>query len=400
MIFDDVMQDELDKLSSLDSLRTIVAKKQYATTIEDHNHVYCDLSSNDYLGLGQDEILRDEFISLLKKNPQSFSSSGSPLLTGAHESYAQAQDTVETLFPNKKCLFFNSGFAANSGVTAALGQIKGTLILADKLSHASIIDGITSNHSIKALRYAHNDMQALERLVGKYESAYERILVITEAVFSMDGDKAPLKELVKLKKLHPKIALYIDEAHSFGVFGEKGLGLCAQEKVLDDIDFILCTCGKALGSQGAFLLCSAIARSYLINKVRPLIFSTAIAPVAFAHISFMLQNIIKCDERREHLAKISAQVRDAVVQSGSQCASSTQIVPFITYTNEQTMHACKYFREQGFYVMPIRHPTVPKNTARLRISLNAAISDAEIAKLCTLIREYAHTYLKEFGPCN
>ncbi len=152
MMFEDLMQAELDRLESEDLLRTIVPKKQCGTKIEFEDCEYCDLASNDYLGLGQDAKLNAEFTALLAQRPISFSSSGSPLLTGAHGSYQEATRAVEDLFPSKKCLFFNSGFAANSGVIAALGQMKGTLILADKLSHASVIDGICSSRSVKAFR--------------------------------------------------------------------------------------------------------------------------------------------------------------------------------------------------------------------------------------------------------
>ncbi len=393
MMFEDLMQAELDRLESEDLLRTIVPKKQCGTKIEFEDCEYCDLASNDYLGLGQDAKLNAEFTALLAQRPISFSSSGSPLLTGAHGSYQEATRAVEDLFPSKKCLFFNSGFAANSGVIAALGQMKGTLILADKLSHASVIDGICSSRSVKALRFTHNDMEALERTIKQYESEYDRILVVTEAVFSMDGDRAPLQEMAALKKRHAKVALYVDEAHSFGVFGDEGRGACAACRILDNVDFILCTCGKALGSEGAFLLCSETARSYLINKVRPLIFSTAISPAAFAHIAFMIRKMRSCDDRRRRLQMLADRVRSAVSSEGNINASSTQIIPFLTYDNERAVHACRYFKERGLYVMPIRHPTVPKGTARLRISLSAALSDEECDKLCAVIKEYATLYL-------
>ena len=395
MIFDEVMSAELEKRKELDLFRRIVPKSQKGVMIEHEGRWYTDLSSNDYLGLGQDSRIRDEFINYLSQHPQSFSSSGSPLLTGAHDSYLLAKTQAESLFPTKKVLFFNSGFAANSGCIAALGGIKGTVILADKLSHASIINGMTAERQIKAFRFPHNDTEALKKLVEKCEQEYSRILVVTEAVFSMDGDTAPLKELVAIKHSHPKIALYIDEAHSFGVFDKKGRGLCAELNLLDEVDFILCTCGKALGSEGAFMLSSAIARDYFINTVRSLIFSTAISPVAFAHIAFMLKKLPECNQRRVRLKEMVAKVRAAAADFGNPMYSQSQVIPYLTYSNEQAVQACNFFKERGLFAMPIRHPTVPKGQARLRLSLSAALSDAQVEMICEALRDYSRLHLKK-----
>lgn len=381
MIFDAAMQTELDGRKANDVFRRIVPKEQEMPFITVDGRKLVNLSSNDYLGLGQDVALRDEFIASLHQDPCFFSSSGSPLLTGAHPQYLRAQNAVEKLFPGKSCLFFNSGFAANSGCIAALGAIKSTLVLADRLAHASIIDGMTAGGKIKSQRFPHNDMEALERKISSIEEEYAQILVVTEAVFSMDGDMAPLKELAAIKKRHPKVALYVDEAHSFAVFGQEGRGLCHECGVTDDIDFILCTLGKGLGSEGAFVLTSKLARDYLINCVRPLIFSTAIAPVAYAHTAFMLGEMRKAQERRDRLVQISSYIREAVVASGVPNLSSSQIIPYLTYTNEKAMAASAAFRGRGLYAMPIRHPTVPLNQARLRISLSAALSDAQVEVL-------------------
>lgn len=381
MIFDAAMQSELDDRARNDVFRRIVPKEQAMPFIMVDGRKLVNLSSNDYLGLGQDADLRDEFIASLQHEPCFFSSSGSSLLTGAHPQYLKAQRAVEELFPGKSCLFFNSGFAANSGCIAALGAIKGTLVLADRLAHASIIDGMTSGGKIRAMRFPHNDMQALEQRISSVEDEYAQILVVTEAVFSMDGDMAPLKELAAIKKRHPKVALYVDEAHSFAVFGDEGRGLCHERGVIEDVDFILCTLGKGLGSEGAFVLTSKTARDYLVNCVRPLIFSTAIAPVAYAHTAFMLRKMREAGSRRERLARIASHIREAVTESGVPNLSSSQIIPYLTHTNEKAVAASAAFRERGLYAMPIRHPTVPLNQARLRISLSAALSDEQVETL-------------------
>ncbi len=383
MVFDEVMAPELKKLEEQGMLRCIVPKMVKEEKIIVDGDSYINLSSNDYLGLGQDCRVIAGFSKYVADNLPSYSSSGSPLLTGAQwGSYDLASDYVKRLFDRKQILFFNSGYAANSGVILALSEIKGTLIVADKLIHASVITSMTSARG-KTLRFPHNDIEALEALIEKYEGEYSQILIVTEAVFSMDGDKAPLKELVAIKKRHPKVALYVDEAHSFGCFGKEGRGLCYEEGVIDDIDFILCTCGKALGSEGAFILCSEVVRSYFINKVRSLIFSTAISPAAFCNIGFMVRLMAKEEDRRERLKKISALVRKT---AGEYCGNSnTHIIPIILGTNELALKAHEYFKAQGFYAMPIRHPTVPKGQARLRISLTAALSDEDVNKLCYTI---------------
>ncbi len=385
MVFDEVMAPELKKLEDQGMLRRIVPKNVEEKKIFVDGKAYINLSSNDYLGLGQDLEVISAFRKYAADNLSPYSSSGSPLLTGAQcGSYDLASESVQELFDTKKILFFNSGYAANSGVISALSEIKGTLIIADKLIHASVITGMTSARG-KTMRFPHNDMEALEALLKRCEDEYDQILIVTEAVFSMDGDRAPLKELVAIKKRHPKVALYVDEAHSFCCFGEKGRGLCYEEGVFDDIDFILCTCGKALGSEGAFILCSEIARSYFINKVRSLIFSTAISPAAFCNIGFMTHVMSKKEDLRERLKKISAQVRKV---AGEYCGNSTtQIIPVILGTNEQALKAHEFFKARGFYAMPIRHPTVPKGQARLRISLTAALCDEDVNRLCKTISD-------------
>ncbi|MGN0908717.1 MAG: aminotransferase class I/II-fold pyridoxal phosphate-dependent enzyme [Succinivibrio sp.] len=345
-----------------------------------------NLASNDYLGLGQDSALRDEFMQELECRPELFSSSGSPLLTGAHESWLEAVKAMEDLCPGRCALPFNSGYDANCGVIRALAAIPGTLVLADKLSHASIIDGMTAGGSSRIMRFAHNDAESLRRLVDGYGRDYDRILVATESVFSMDGDVAPLKDMAEIKKSNPKISLYVDEAHGFTVFGPEGRGKLCEMGLGGMADFVLCTCGKGLGSEGAFLLCSEAARSYFINTARPLIFSTAISPVSLAHTAFMLKKARAADDRRQRLMKIAGEVHAALKECGLADPSTTQIVPYILGENEKAVEAAGIFRENGFLAMPVRHPSVPKGTARLRLSLSASLKDGDVERLCGLIR--------------
>ena len=240
----------------------------------------------------------------------------------------------------------------------------------------------------QALRYAHNDYEHLRVLIKREALNYENIIVVTEGVFSMDGDRADIQSLVKLKEEFPNLYLYVDEAHSFAVFDDLGLGLCHSLHLLDKIDFILCTCGKGLGSQGAFMLCNEVAQSYFINHVRPLIFSTAMSPLCFEHINFMLNLLPAQNYRRKRLYKISEYIRSTMQTLGLDCVSKSQIIPLLTYENDHAIYAYEFFKNEGFYGLPIRHPTVPMHKARLRISLTESLDDLMVEKLSLTIKKW------------
>ncbi len=392
------MQELLDNNRRLGQLRTVKPKSQCGTKIIVDSHEYVNLSSNDYLGLASDLNLAFEFLSdvLHKDNNNKLnadirmSSSGSPLLTGAHLSYGDAENAMEELF-NKKALFFNSGFSANSGVISALAT-ENNLIIADKLAHASIIDGMMTAKG-KCLRYAHNDYEHLEKLLNAHADKYDSVIIVTEAVFSMDGDSCDLKKLVELKHKFHNVYLYVDEAHSFCLYSDNGAGLCHLNQVTDEIDFILTTFGKGLGSQGACILCNETARDYLINTSRSLIFSTALSPLAFAHANFMVKYMQMRNDLRERLHSISSYIHNTLNESGYENVSQSQIIPVLTYENEKAVKACEFFKEHGFYAMPIRHPTVPKGKARLRLSLTASLSDDQVEQLKDTIKAFSKTEL-------
>ena len=392
------MQELLDNNRKLGQLRTVKPKSQCGTKIIVDSHEYVNLSSNDYLGLASDLNLAFEFLSdvLHKDNNNKLnadirmSSSGSPLLTGAHLSYVDAENAMEELF-NKKALFFNSGFSANSGVISALAT-ENNLIISDKLAHASIIDGMMTAKG-KCLRYAHNDYEHLEKLLNAHADKYDSVIIVTEAVFSMDGDSCDLKKLVELKHKFHNVYLYVDEAHSFCLYSDNGAGLCHLNQVTDEIDFILTTFGKGLGSQGACILCNETARDYLINTSRSLIFSTALSPLAFAHANFMVKYMQMRNDLRERLHSIGSYIHNTLNESGYENVSQSQIIPVLTYENEKAVKACEFFKEHGFYAMPIRHPTVPKGKARLRLSLTASLSDDQVEQLKDTIKAFSKTEL-------
>ena len=305
-----------------------------------------------------------------------------------YDALASEEDRTGYKAPDVKaraCLYLNSGFDANSGVLSALFG-KHDLLLVDKLSHASIIDGMLHSEA-KALRYAHNDMQHLEQLLQKHAHEYESVVIVTESVFSMDGDQAKLKEIVALKERYDNVLLYVDEAHSFGLFGDDGLGLCKELNLLDKVDFLMGTLGKAIGSHGAFLICSKEVKDYLVNFMRPLIYSTALPPVNIT-FSMYVVGLLRANAmhyKRDYLRKISGYLHSNLQELGIS-PSQSQIQPLITGDSQKALKAYAIFKDAGLLAMPIRHPTVPENKARLRLSLNCNLRIDDIELISALVK--------------
>ena len=305
-----------------------------------------------------------------------------------YDALASEEDRTGYKAPDVKaraCLYLNSGFDANSGVLSALFG-KHDLLLVDKLSHASIIDGMLHSEA-KALRYAHNDMQHLEQLLQKHAHEYESVVIVTESVFSMDGDQAKLKEIVALKERYDNVLLYVDEAHSFGLFGDDGLGLCKELNLLDKVDFLMGTLGKAIGSHGAFLICSKEVKDYLVNFMRPLIYSTALPPVNIT-FSMYVVGLLRANAmhyKRDYLRKISSYLHSNLQELGIS-PSQSQIQPLITGDSQKALKAYAIFKDAGLLAMPIRHPTVPENKARLRLSLNCNLRIDDIELISALVK--------------
>ena len=222
----------------------------------------------------------------------------------------------------------------------------------------------------------------LENLLAKHHGEYHRIIVVTESVFSMDGDVASLDRLVGLKRRYTNVMLYVDEAHGIAVRGQRGLGVAEEQGCLKDIDFLCGTFGKAMASVGAYVVCRKVIRDYLVNRMRTLIFTTALPPINVAWTRFVLSHLEDMQARREHLAKISASLRTAIRESGVECPSESHIIPLVVEANEKAIWKALQMQEHGFYVLPVRPPTVPEGTARLRFSLTSLIEEEEMARLC------------------
>ena len=376
---------QLDRLKQQGNLRQFTANTQQGRYISINNHKMLNLASNDYLGLATDLQLRERFFDETSNAQRWMSSSSSRLLTGNFPEYEQLEASLRQAFHGRAALLFNSGYHMNIGILPALADSK-TLILADKLIHASMIDGIRLS-TAKYVRYRHNDLLHLTQLLHKYheDDAFERIIVVTESIFSMDGDETDLAELVRIKKQFSKVMLYVDEAHAIGVCGEQGLGCAEQYHVIDDIDFLVGTFGKAIASVGGYLICHSIIRDYLINSMRPLIFSTAQPPICMAWTNFIFQKVLKLNTQRQHLQQLSQSLQQAVTAKGFDCPSTSHIVPVIVGESVKTVVKAKALQDAGFYIMPVRPPTVPQHSSRLRISLTAHITQPDLDQLVTLL---------------
>ncbi|CWX18697.1 TPA: 8-amino-7-oxononanoate synthase [Haemophilus influenzae] len=371
----DAFKQQLEQLSAQNQYRSIPDLVHQGRYITRENRKMLNMSSNDYLGLASNENLRQSFLQQYGDNFPSFTSSSSRLLTGNFPIYTDLEELVAQRFQRESALLFNSGYHANIGILPALTTK--SLILADKLVHASMIDGIRLSQC-EFFRYRHNDYEHLKSLLEKNAGKFDRTFIVTESVFSMDGDVADLKQLVQLKKQFPNTYLYVDEAHAVGVYGQNGLGIAERANVIADIDLLVGTFGKALASMGAYVVCDQILKECLINQMRPLIFSTALPPFNVAWTHFIFERLPQLSKERTHLEQLSAFLRQEVEHRTQIMPSQTCIVPYILGENEATLAKAKDLQEQGYYCLPIRPPTVPKGTSRIRLSLTADMTMDEV----------------------
>lgn len=372
----DVFKQQLEQLSAQNQYRSIPDLVHQGRYITRENRKMLNMSSNDYLGLASNENLYQSFLQQYGDNLPSFTSSSSRLLTGNFPVYTDLEQLIAQRFQQESALLFNSGYHANLGILPALTTTK-SLILADKLVHASMIDGIRLSQC-EFFRYRHNDYEHLKSLLEKNAGKFDRTFIVTESVFSMDGDVADLNYLVQLKKQFPNIYLYVDEAHAIGVYGKNGLGIAERANVIADIDLLVGTFGKALASMGAYVVCDQILKECLINQMRPLIFSTALPPFNVAWTHFIFERLPQLSKERTHLEQLSVFLRQEVEHRTQIMPSQTCIVPYILGENESTLAKAKVLQEQGYYCLPIRPPTVPKGTSRIRLSLTVDMTMDEV----------------------
>lgn len=381
----DSYASQLDALARKGNLRKLPEMEPQGLYLVRDGREMLNLSSNDYLGLADNVALKSEFLKTLDPRECRFSSTSSRLLTGNYPVYTRLEERLAQLYGAESALVFNSGYHANSGILPAVTDSR-SLILADKLVHASIVDGIGLSKA-RCIRYRHNNYEQLERLVAENAGEYDRLFVVTESIFSMDGDESDLPRLVALKHRYPNLCLYLDEAHAFGVRGPHGLGCAEEHGVIGDIDFLVGTFGKAAASVGAFVICSEEMKQYLVNTMRTLIFTTALPPINLEWTLFIVNKICDMTERREHLARIGRRVREVLNPLNGGILSSSHIIPYVLGESERAVDVALRLQREGFYLLPVRPPTIPAGTSRLRISLTAECSEADIERLVSTIQQ-------------
>lgn len=344
-----------------------------------------DLSSNDYLGIAARPELQAGFLKSEANRRIPLTSSASRLLAAPQQEYALLEDMLSKLY-GKPALVMNSGYHANTGILSALASEPGTVILADRLVHASMIDGMVLSRA-RFRRFPHNDLNRLEAMIQAERAASRRIIVAVESVYSMDGDSADIEALMELRKLYPEVLLYVDEAHGVGACGPQGLGLCAATGRLDEVDILIGTFGKALASSGAFCIASAELRDYIINRARSFIFSTSLPPLCCAWTRYVMTRMTGMDAERQHLATLASTLREGIASIDPAAAgTASHIQPFVTGDARRAVELSAKLLDEGFKVLPIRTPTVPPGTERLRISLSAALTTDQINRFVNSLR--------------
>ncbi|MDR2027336.1 MAG: 8-amino-7-oxononanoate synthase [Prevotellaceae bacterium] len=367
------MPDRLKELREKGLLRELKRFRQDGVYLEYNGKNYINLSSNDYLGISGIKDFQTEFFASLDANSFHMGALSSRLLTGNSACTENLETYLSGLY-GRECLVYNSGYHANTGILPAIAE-KNDLIVADKLVHASIIDGIRLC-TCEFKRYKHNDYNDLERILEQYAGKYRTVYIVTESIFSMDGDTADLKRLAELKDRY-RAKLYVDEAHAFGVTGESGLGCAHSQQLVHRIEYIVFTLGKAGASEGAFIVCDSGTKQWLINKSRTLIFTTATPPVNILWTHFIIKKIVGMNREREHLRQITERLRDRLAGHNIpyNILGNTHIIPIVTGENDKCIALSEKMQSKGIWVMPVRYPSVPAGQARIRLSLTAAMSN-------------------------
>jgi 8-amino-7-oxononanoate synthase len=341
-----------------------------------------NLCSNDYLGLSSDPRLKRAVVEAIAR-AERVGSTGSRLLSGNAREWEEIEAEFAAFAGTEAALYFGSGYAANIGVLSSLLR-PGDTVFSDALNHASLIDGIRLSGAAKVI-YPHGDLEFLERALREAAGGSGARVIVTESVFSMEGDVAPLDALAALARRYDA-SLIVDEAHATGVWGPEGRGLVAELGIEHDVLAVIHTCGKALASAGALVCGRGALRDHLINRARTFIFSTAMPPYLAGQIRAALALARAADAERAHLRAIAAALRDGLAAAGLTCGASTaQIVPVILGGNEAALHVASEVRRDGFAVKAIRPPTVPPGTARIRVSLTSKVRIEDIHRLVAAI---------------
>lgn len=363
--------DEIESLRSKSRLRSI----------KPNNGI--DFSGNDYLGLSDHPSIR-KILSDALENGFSHGSTGSRLLRGNHPVFEEFEQEIISWKKADSALIFNSGFDANVGILTTLIP-DDAVVFSDQFIHASMIDGLRQIPAIKE-RFRHNNYNHLESLLKKYESTASPKFIVVESVYSMDGDVTDFSVVRHLCEKYGT-ELIVDEAHATGVFGSTGAGVLERHDMMNFPLATVHTCGKALGSFGAFVTCRSEIREYLVNKCRTLIFTTALSPLNVLASSAAVQLQKSMTQERSHVLGLADYFRNELKQRSSlSCGESkSMIVPVIIGADEDAVRLAEICQQNGLDVRAIRPPSVPENTSRLRLTFNAKQTKEQVDLLLYLI---------------
>jgi len=373
----DWIDDELTRLRRDSLLRMLTTRgTPQGPVISLGGKELINFGANDYLGLANDERLKSAAHAAI--DHEGWGAGASPLVTGRSALHAELERRLAEFEGTEAALVFPSGFAANAGTVAALVD-RGDCVFADQKNHASLIDGCRLSRA-EVHVYRHSDAEDLTDLLRAHRDARRR-LIVTDSLFSMDGDLAPLREIVELADRYDCMLL-VDEAHATGVFGPRGRGICEHLGVEDQVHARVGTLSKALGSAGGFVSGSRKLIAWLVNRARPYVFSTA-HPAANAAAAIAALDIVEREpERRASLLARAAELRTSLAKQGCNIGNSqSQIIPVFVGEPDRTMQLAAQLREEGLFVPGIRPPSVPAGESLLRISLSYGHTEEMIARL-------------------
>ncbi|MGY4408313.1 8-amino-7-oxononanoate synthase [Bradyrhizobium sp. LB7.1] len=350
-----------------------------------------DFVSNDYLALASAPRVKMAILAAIEAGTP-IGAGGSRLLRGNCEEHEALEAEAARFFGAKSALFFSGGYVANFAVLTTLPQ-RGDLLVLDALVHASIHEGARAGRADFKIS-AHNDPQSVESTIRDWRAAggAGRVWIVVESLYSMDGDFAPLQELITIADRYDGF-LMVDEAHATGVYGEQGRGLAAPYEGRDNL-VVVHTCGKALGAAGALVTTSMAMRDFMINHCRPFIFATAPSPLIAVGIRESLLILQEEPERQQRLQELVAFTHREMQKRSLGCLSTSQIVPYIVGDNAHTMQLASALQARGFDIRGIRPPTVPQGTARLRISLTLNVNETDVCFMLDALSDETRGWLR------
>jgi len=373
----DWIKDRLDALDADGLRRQLTPRAPVPGTmqLQSQGQALVNFGTNDYLGLAT----AGPTPTPSSETPQS-GSGASALVSGHTPIHQELQTKLAELEGTEGCVLFPTGFAANLGTISTLADA-GDVILSDAANHASIIDGCRLSKAQRFI-YPHLDTSAVKALLEVHRRRFTRAYIVTDSVFSMDGDFAPLETLCDLADYYDA-ALIVDEAHATGVFGRSGSGLCEHLGVKSRVPIRIGTLSKAIGAMGGFVAAPQVVLDYLVNRARSMIYSTAMPPMVAAAALANLQIIRSEPARRERVLASAARLREQIAFAWRlpRTSSPSQIIPLIVGSNNNVRAIAARLQDDGFFVPAIRPPTVPDGTARLRISLSSLHTNEEIDRL-------------------